>query len=128
MKRFLTILLACVLTVNFLTVALAQEADFDVWDLISTPRDVQYDYTYPTTLAIFTANVRLSIPGLVRGAVDEQLASVVGKLALMSHSPSTNVATQALLTSAIPTGDSGVREIRYLASLKSEVQRLYHTL
>ena len=44
MKRFLTILLACVLTVNFLTVALAQEAnDFDVWDLI--PRRVLFSMT-----------------------------------------------------------------------------------
>ena len=129
MKRFLTILLACVLTVTIVTVALAQEADdFDIWDFATHPSVVEYNLERPGTRVTVLANVRLGIPVLVMEEVDNYLPMVAVKLALLSHVPSTNAATQALLTSAIPTGDSGVREIRYLAAVKSEVRRGYAAL
>ena len=128
MKRFSTILLACVLTVTIVTVALAQEADFDVWDFATHPTVVDYDTTRAITSAIALANVKLGIPVLVMEEVDNYLPMVAVKLALLSHSPSTNSATQALLSSAIPTGDSGVKEVRYLAAFKAEIRRGYAVL
>ena len=129
MKRFLTILLVLVVGVQVCTPTLAQEADdFDIWDFATHPTVVNYDLTTPLTHAIVIANATRGIPELVMEEIDNYVPMVAVKLALMAHVPSTNAATQALLSSAIPTGDTAVKEIRYLAAFKAEVRREYASL
>ena len=129
MKRFLTILLVLVVGVAFAMPTLAQEAnDFDIWDFATHPPTLQWDGTYPPTRASVLSNMTSYLTFTIMEEIDSYILMSTTKLALMAHSPSSNVATQALLTATIPTGDTAEKEVRYLASFKDEVNRGYSSL
>ena len=102
--------------------------DFDIWDFIAHPREITYDITRPRTRAIWIANTQKHLPVLVWKEATKYFPLVSTKLALLAHYPNTNAATQALLSSAIPTGDTATEEIRYMAAFKEEIRRTYATL
>ena len=102
--------------------------EFNIWNFIAHPREITYDITRPRTRAIWIANVQKHLPVLVWQETTKYFPLVSMKLALLAHYPSTNAATQALLSLAIPPRDTAMNEIRYMAALKEEIQRTYATL
>ena len=125
MKRFLAVL---VLVAGAQICAPVAAQHFDIWDFISHPRTVRYDETTPITATIAEANGRVYLPVAVREQVDDFFPMISAKVALLSHVPSPNPITQAALATAIPSGDSAQRELRYMAMFKREVQLGYSTL
>lgn len=102
---------------------------FDIWDYVTHPREETA--TFPNTFATQAqarAYVQSRVPVHVRERIDDYLPMTAVKLALLSHYPNTNAATQALLADAVPTGTTVTNEIRYLAALKREVQLGYPAL
>lgn len=117
------------LTLLILVLPLSTSAqDFDIWDFIAHPRQPTYNFTYPTTRSIFIANAGKHLPVLVWEETTKYFPLVSVKLALLAHYPNANAATQALLSEAIPAGDTAMNEIRYLAAFKEEIRRTYPTL
>lgn len=104
-------------------------AYFDIWDAITHPpaEIATFPHTF-TTRAQARAYMRARVPVLVREQVDDYLPMSAVKLALLSHYPNTNAATQALLAVAVPTGTTVINEVRYIAAFKREVQLGYPAL
>lgn len=117
MKKFLVVLLV-------LTMSVPAAHAFNVWDYVSDAPTPQYDFS-DTSRAGWIANARLYLPIAVRDKVDLEMTLVLGKLSLLAHYPNTNVPTNALLMSSLPSGDSGHREVRWLAAFLDEVQSGY---
>lgn len=122
--RFL-LCLVLVLGVAIATPSLAQ----DVWNYVTHPvlEQVEFPGTF-TTIAQATAYAQSRIPSELRQQMDDYLPIVAVKIALLAEFPSTNAATQALLSRAVPTGTSSTNEIRYMAAFKREVQIGYGSL
>lgn len=119
MRRFFCILLG--LAVAIATPSLAQNTD--VWDYVTRPRVETHRFPLTfTTEAEARTYAQLHIPTELRKQFDDYLPIVSVKIALLSHYPSTNAATQALLADAVPTGTSVQNEVRYLAAFKREVE------
>lgn len=102
--------------------------DFDIWDFIAHPREIEYNPTFPYTRAVWIVNSQKHLPVLVWEETTKYFPLVSVKLALLAHYPNANAATQALLANAVPVGDTATNEIRYLAAFKEEIRRTYPTL
>ena len=125
MKRFLVVLL---LVASFVFANDASAQHFDIWDWITDPQAVRYDNTHPITRAIALSNSRLYLPVAIREQVDDFFPMVSAKIALLAYDASRDGPTHALLSRAVPTGDTAQREVRYMAAFKREVQLGYASL
>lgn len=122
-------MILCVVLVLACFASAPAQQHFDIWNYVTHPREETA--TFPnifTTQAQARAYVQARVPVHVREHVDDYLPMVAVKLALLSHYPNTNAATQALLAAAVPTGTTVTNEIRYLAALKREIQLGYPAL
>ena len=98
----------------------------DLWDYVTHPREERAVFSFPlTTRGQVIAYAQSQVAEQVRNLVDDYLPMSAVKLALFSHYPSSNTATQALLASVIPSGVSAENEVRYIAAFKRELQQDY---
>ncbi len=120
--------LLCVVLVLACFASAPAQQHFDIWNYVLHPREAA---TFPyqlTTQAQAQAYLQSRVPVHVREQVDDYLPMVTVKLALLSHYPNTNAATQALLAATVPLEETVTNEVRYLAAFKREIQLGYPAL
>ena len=107
-------------------------ASFNVWDFVSDAVEPRYEVPTPAYHAMPTdmilRNARAYLPFSARREVDREMTLVLAKLAVTAHFPNTNAPTNALLLASLPSGDTGQREVRWLAAFMDEVQSGYASL
>ena len=103
---------------------------FNVWDFASAPHDLTIPppilYGVPTKEEAVQF-INKYMPAWIRHYVSEYFAVLVAKAVLLDDYPTSNAATQALLSDVIPTGTTSETERRYIALMKREISTDYET-
>ena len=94
-------------------------AHFNVWDFISVPLlYTTRSHPDPTNHAEAVEDLHAMLPVWIQEYVTQPLSIKLAKVALLTHRPSMNTATNALLLTTIPSTESIESELRYLAAFK----------